>query len=81
LIEDNRYALTAFWYTHFNPVEAGLVLRMEDREFTSYLDFCYARNTSLCKVALAKELIALSDIDFLNSTISSLQDMDLDQIF
>ena len=81
LIEDNSYALIAFWYTHFNPVEAGLVFRMQDWEFTSYLDFCNARNTSLCKVALAKELIGLSDIDFGNNTITGMYDKDLDHIF
>ncbi len=81
LIEDNSYALTAFWYTHFNPVVAGLVSRMQDWEFTSFLDFCNARNTTLCNVELAKNLIGLTGIDFPGWKFKGMDDDILNHIF
>jgi len=80
-MEDDIYILNAFWYTHYNPVEARLVKRMEEWEFSSYLDFCNARHTKLCKVERAKELTGLSGIDFLNITFNGLDEDDLRGIF
>lgn len=79
-MEDNTYAENAFWYTHFNPVEAGLVKRMQDWEFSSYLDFCNARKTTLCNVELAKALIGLSGIDFPNIIIDEMDEHELKKI-
>jgi REP element-mobilizing transposase RayT len=78
---DNAYSANAFWYTHYNPVEAGLVMRMQDWEYSSYLDFCNARRTTLCNVELAKNLIGLSGIDFPNMIIDQMKDQDLKHIF
>ncbi|MEP7110357.1 MAG: hypothetical protein ABI760_20345 [Ferruginibacter sp.] len=78
---DDSYSVTAFWYTHFNPVEAGYVKRMQDWEYSSYLDFCYARKTTLCNVELAKKMFGLSGIDFPNIIIGGMGDEVLVQIF
>ncbi len=81
LIKDGTQLVNTFWYTHYNPVEAGLVNRMQDWAYSSYPDFCNPRNTTLCNVELAKNLIGLSGIDFPNSRMEGIKDDELNHIF
>jgi REP element-mobilizing transposase RayT len=38
-IDDERYLITVVTYVHQNPVRAGFVKRLEDWDFSSYLDY------------------------------------------
>ncbi|WP_375578411.1 transposase [Marivirga tractuosa] len=62
--KDVDYPFICFNYIHQNPMVAGLVSKMEDWEFSSFLDYAGFRNGSLCNQNLAKELIGISENDF-----------------
>ncbi len=57
------YATICFLYIHQNPVVAGLVGKLEDWEFSSFLDYAGLRDGRLVQKSLAKEIL---EIDFEN---------------
>ncbi len=60
----NNYAYFCFHYIHRNPAKAGLVKKMEDWEFSSFLDFAGLRNNQLCNKDLAFEITGLTSDSF-----------------
>jgi len=54
-IPEREYPQTCFNYIHDNPVKAKLVSRKEDWEFSSYPDYCGARNGKLINKDKARE--------------------------
>lgn len=80
-IEDQNYAITAFWYLHQNPVKAGLAENMWDWEYSSYQDYCGMRKDSLCNVALGKILLELNETDFVGMSEIELKEEDIEMIF
>ena len=50
-----------FHYIHNNPVDANLVIKNEDWEFSSYRDYLGLRNGSLINKTLALKIISLED--------------------
>jgi len=54
---DNDYARQCFQYIHNNPVNAGLVTKVEDWQYSSACDYAGLRNGTICNQALAKELL------------------------
>ncbi|HEY6063030.1 MAG TPA: hypothetical protein VIV35_05445 [Chitinophagaceae bacterium] len=61
---EENYSLTAFFHTHQNPVEAGLVKIAEDWAYSSYRDYAGIRTGTLCNKERAFQLLGLSDINF-----------------
>ena len=57
-----------FHYIHNNPVNAGLVIKKEDWEFSSYQDYNGLRNGSLINKSLALKTISLEDNLFYEQT-------------
>jgi putative transposase len=55
----NLYAQTCFHYIHQNPIEAKLVSKMEDWEYSSFRDYCGMRNGTLINKELAVRLLDL----------------------
>ena len=55
----NEYPFICFNYIHQNPMEAGLVNKMEGWEFSSFKDYIGLRNGTLVNQSLAKELLDL----------------------
>jgi REP element-mobilizing transposase RayT len=51
-IKDDYYS-NCFYYIHQNPLKAGLVDKLEDWRFSSYLDYAGLRNGTLCNKELA----------------------------
>jgi putative transposase len=51
-----QYEVICFHYIHRNAVEARLVVKMEDWEFSSARDYAGLRNGTLCNQELAKAL-------------------------
>lgn len=47
------YFVNCFHYIHQNPLSAGLVNKMEDWHYSSFLDYAMLRNGTLCKKELA----------------------------
>jgi REP element-mobilizing transposase RayT len=52
------YYANCFYYIHQNPLKAGLVARLEDWHFSSYLDYAGLRNGTLCNKELASSYCA-----------------------
>ena len=56
----NNYALTVFHYIHQNPLNAKLVKKMEDWEYSSFKEYVDPSKKGLCNKKAANELL---DID------------------
>ncbi len=74
------YSLTAFFYIHQNPIEAGLVKAAEDWKFSSFIDYMGLRNGTLCNKQRALSLLDLSPIDFKTEIIKKIDDETLRSI-
>ena len=59
----NDYLLNCFLYIHQNPIEAGIVDKLGDWEFSSYLDYIGKRNGTLADVKLGLDLINIDATD------------------
>lgn len=57
---DEHYPLICFHYIHQNPLRAGFVSKLEDREFSSFTDYLGMRNGSLGAQQAAIELLGIS---------------------
>ena len=55
-----NYDLTVFHYIHQNAYRAKLVEKMEDWEYSSFIDYCGKRNGNLCNKALTIKLLGLN---------------------
>ena len=55
-----NYDLTVFHYIHQNAYRAKLVEKMEDWEYSSFIDYCSKRNGNLCNKALTIKLLGLN---------------------
>ena len=63
---DINYPFTCFHYIHQNAMKAGIVDKLEDWPYSSFLDYIGKRNGTLCNQSLAKRLLDLPEnsIDF-----------------
>ncbi len=57
--KSDNYGLVCFNYIHQNPVNAAIVGKMEDWEYSSFKDYAGLRNGSMCNKNLAYELIGM----------------------
>lgn len=57
------YTLNCFLYIHQNPLNAGLVSRFEDWEFSSYNEYCSIKDNSICNTSLAYTLLGIEQCD------------------
>ena len=55
-----NYDLTVFHYIHQNAYRAKLVEKMEDWEYSSFVDYCGKRNGNLCNQELTIKLLGLN---------------------
>lgn len=56
----NDYLLSCFLYIHQNPLQAGLVNKLEDWEFSSYLDYVGLRNGTLVNTKEGLDMLQIS---------------------
>lgn len=56
----DEYPFICFQYIHQNPMVAGLVKKMEEWEFSSFLDYCGKRNGTICSKELAYKYLDVS---------------------
>ncbi|HSW53572.1 MAG TPA: transposase [Ignavibacteriaceae bacterium] len=60
-VEDVNYLLELCRYIHRNPVDDGLVKKLEDWEFSNYLEWIGKRNGSLVDLKLRNKYFSDSD--------------------
>ncbi|MCH8319228.1 MAG: transposase [Bacteroidetes bacterium] len=79
----NEYPFICFNYIHQNPMEAGLVKKMEDWEFSSFKDYIGSRNGTLVNQSFAKELLDLPNDkkDFYEMSYKIIDDDNIKGIF
>ncbi len=61
---NDNYPLICFLYIHQNPVEAGLVDKMENWEFSSFVDYLNLRSGKLVNKELAYNLVNFDKDNF-----------------
>lgn len=69
---DWEYAVTCFHYIHQNPSVALLVTKMEDWEFSSFMDYAKLRNGTLCNQMLTKEVLKIDFDNFYEESYKSI---------
>jgi len=77
----DAYACTCFHYIHQNPVKARLAAKMEDWEFSSYIDYTGARNGKLINKELAYSLLNIDKEHFKEQSEIVLNEQQLKHIF
>jgi len=59
-IEEENYAITAFFYIHQNPWVAGMVEKLEDWPYSSYPDVIKKRNGTLINRDMIRSLVDIN---------------------
>ena len=77
----NDIIFTCFNYIHQNPVEAKLVLKLEEWEFSSFRDFIGSRKNKLINKTLAFEIINYDKENFLEQSVLILDEKKVKHIF
>ena len=75
------YPEICFHYNHQNPMTAGIVMKMEDWDYSSFKDYSGFRNGTLCNQTLAFELLNLSRESFYEDSYRVIPHNLLDEIF
>ena len=75
-----NYDLTVFHYIHQNPYRANLVARMEDWEYSSFVDYCGKRNGNLCNKELTIKLLGLNMTTFYEDSYKQIGYDDINNI-
>jgi putative transposase len=75
------YDLTCFNYIHQNPMKAGLVKKMEEWPYSSFIDYCGIRNGTLCDKNKAIKLLEINNKTFYEDSYKIIEDDELNGIF
>jgi len=81
IINKNFYGFRCFHYIHQNPVLAYLSEKMEDYEFSSYIDFIKKRNGKLANQNLAFELLEMDKNTFFEQSKIILDDKIIKELY
>jgi putative transposase len=76
----NLYGQNTFHYIHQNPMEAKLVSKMEDWEYSSFIDYYGKRNGTLINKELAIQLLDLDMKRFYEDSYRIINDDDIKNI-
>ncbi|MCF8369354.1 MAG: hypothetical protein K9G76_09960 [Bacteroidales bacterium] len=77
----NDYTSSCFYYIHQNPYNAGIVKKMEDWKYSSFLDFAGLRNGTLCNQKLAFEIINFEKENFIEHSYAIIDEKNLTGIW
>lgn len=79
----NNYGLVCFNYIHQNPVNAGIVNKMEDWEYSSFSDYLGLRDGTMCSKNIAYDMIGIprTKSEFVNLSNEMLDTVRLQKIF
>ena len=78
---DEQYLLVCFNYIHQNPINAGLVSKMEDWGFSSFRDYAGLRKGTLCNKSLAQQLVSMEFERFMEESYEVIDEFKLEGIF
>ncbi len=78
---DENYLFTAFQYIHQNPINAGLVSKIEDWPYSSFNDYAGSVNKSICDILLAEKLIGYNKNIFLWESYQFIRETEAQNIF
>ncbi len=67
-------------YIHQNILKADLVSRMEDWEYSSFLDYAELRNGTLCNIDLALALVDINRETFVTDSYGVIRQEILDRV-
>jgi len=68
------YAFTCFNYIHQNPINAGLVSKMEDWEYSSFQEYIGQSTNAICNQTLAEEIINFDRSSFYNQSYCAIDE-------
>jgi putative transposase len=71
--DKNDYYLNCFHYIHQNPLKAGLVIKLEDWEFSSFKDYAGMRNGTLINKKLATKICGYNPATFIAESYSLIE--------
>ncbi len=71
-----NYVPACFHYIHQNPLNAGIVKRIENWKFSSFPDYAGFRKGTLCNKELAYELVNLDKENFIEQSYSIIDEKD-----
>ena len=77
----NLYPEICFHYNHQNPMRAGIVMKMEEWDYSSFKDYSGLRSGTLCNQTLAFELLNLNRESFYEDSYRVIPHNLLDEIF
>lgn len=77
-VDNTNYPLTVFHYIHQNAYKANLVRKIEDWEFSSFLDYTGRRNGTICNKDLAIKLLDLDMECFYEESYKVIPDICVD---
>ena len=78
---NNNYIENCFFYIHQNPVNANLVSKLEDWEFSSFKDYAKLRNGTLINKKIASQIINYDDENFYKQSYCNIDEKIIKQIF
>ncbi|WP_336515127.1 transposase [Pollutibacter soli] len=82
LVNDaGNYSLTAFNYIHQNPWKGNLVRQVEDWKYSSLRDYIGKRNSGICNMELAKQILEPGSIENILNSARQFELSDIAQIF
>jgi putative transposase len=71
-----NYLTNAMHYCHQNPWKAGLVKKLEDWPYSSFLDYCGFKNDTLCNKQLLMELTGYDLKNFYQGSYNVIEGFD-----
>jgi putative transposase len=74
--KQGNYLVNAMHYCHQNPWKAGLVKKIEDWRYSSFLDYAGLRNGTLCNTSLLMELTGYDLDNFYSDSYKMIDDFD-----
>jgi len=77
----NNFLPACFQYIHQNPLNAGIVDRLEDWDYSSFPDYAGLRNGTLCNKELAHEMVNYNKDDFNGQSYAQLMKKNLKGIW
>ena len=78
---DGHYEFTAFQYIHQNPLQAKLVLNLENWPYSSYVDYAGLRNGTICDKELAFKLIGFDKENFIEESHKKIDEKQVSKLF
>ncbi|MCD4694592.1 MAG: hypothetical protein K8S16_00015 [Bacteroidales bacterium] len=77
----NNYVVACFNYIHQNPYSSGLVDKLEDWKFSSFLDYAALRSGTLCDQTLALEMVNYNKENFIEQSYAVIEEKELKGIW